>query len=121
MPGMRRREFVSLFGGAAAAWPVVARAQHVPKTWRIGIVTIQPRISPPYAAFDQRLRELGYVDGENLNVDFLNPDAHPGGIDAHQGTDPPENRCHHCALRERAEVRSCGHRYSTDCDDRHRL
>ena len=76
-----RREFITLLGGATAAWPVATRAQHVPKTWRIGIVTIQPRTSPPYAAFDQRLRELGYVDGENINVDFLNPDVHPGGID----------------------------------------
>jgi hypothetical protein len=72
---MQRREFLSLVGGAAMAWPVVARAQQSPKVLRIGITTVQPRNSPPYAALDQRLRELGYVDGQNLAVDFLNPDT----------------------------------------------
>jgi len=40
---------------------------------RVGIVTIQPPTSPPYAAFSQRLRELGYVEGQNLSLDFVNP------------------------------------------------
>jgi hypothetical protein len=38
---------------------------------RVGVVMIQSRTAPPYAAFDQRLRELGYVEGQNLIVDFL--------------------------------------------------
>jgi hypothetical protein len=74
---------MSLIGGAAAVpmlWPLNAQAQQLPKSIRIGITTIQPRTSPPYVAFDQRLRELGYVDGQNLTLDFLNPDAHAGGI-----------------------------------------
>jgi putative ABC transport system substrate-binding protein len=75
-----RREFITMLGGAAVAWPLAARAQQ-PRQLRIGITTIQARTSPPYAAFDQRLRELGYVEGKNLIVDFLNPDTHPGGID----------------------------------------
>jgi ABC-type uncharacterized transport system substrate-binding protein len=77
---MRRREFLSLVVGAAVAWPVVARAQQSPKVLRIGITTVQTRNSPPYVALDQRLRELGYVDGQNLAVEFLNPDTVAGGV-----------------------------------------
>ena len=72
MPALRRREFITLVGGTAAAWPLAARAQQSAKT-RIGITSIQPRTSPIYAAFDQRLRELGYIEGQNLIVDFLDP------------------------------------------------
>jgi hypothetical protein len=42
------------------------------------LITIAPRTS--YAAFDQRLRELGYVDGQNLSVDFLNPDKYEAAL-----------------------------------------
>jgi putative tryptophan/tyrosine transport system substrate-binding protein len=65
---MRRREFVMLLGGAAATWPLATHAQQG-AMMRVGVVTIQPRTAPPYAAFDQRLRELGYVEGQNLIVD----------------------------------------------------
>jgi putative ABC transport system substrate-binding protein len=41
---------------------------------------IQQRTSPPYAEFDQRLRQLGYIDGQNLVVEFINPDAQAEGI-----------------------------------------
>jgi len=75
---MQRREFITLFGGAAAAWPLAAYAQQSAKT-HIGIITIQLRTSPIYAAFDQRLRELGYIEGQNLVVDFLNPQDQAGG------------------------------------------
>ena len=74
-----RREFITLLGGAAVAWPLVARAQQ-PAMTRVGITTIQPRTSPIYAAFDKRLRELGYIEGQNLVVDLLNPQNQAGGI-----------------------------------------
>src|ERR1700738_1489299 len=76
---MKRREFITLVGGAAT-WPLAARAQKAVNLVRVGIVSIQQRTSPPYAAFDQRLRELGYVDGQNLAIEFLNPDAQAEGI-----------------------------------------
>ena len=75
---MKRRTFIAALGGAAA-WPVVGRAQQQ-KSWRIGIITIQQRTSPPYSAFDQRLRELGYSEGQNLSIEFVNPDMQAGGI-----------------------------------------
>jgi putative tryptophan/tyrosine transport system substrate-binding protein len=76
---MRRREFIGLIGGAAA-WPLSARAQQPPNIFRVGITTIQQPTSPPYAAFDKRLRELGYILGQNLAIEFVNPDAQVDGI-----------------------------------------
>jgi putative tryptophan/tyrosine transport system substrate-binding protein len=75
-----RRDFITLLGGAAAAWPVAARAQKRSNSQRIGITSIQPRSSPPYVAFDQRLRELGYIEGQDLAVEFLNPAALAEGM-----------------------------------------
>ncbi len=74
---MRRRQFIALVG-SAAAWPLAARAQQRAMT-HVGIVTIQPPTSPPYAAFSQRLRQLGYIEGQNLSLDFVNPAHQPGG------------------------------------------
>jgi putative ABC transport system substrate-binding protein len=74
---MRRREFITLLG-SAATWPLAARAQR-PAMTRVGIVTIQPRTASMYAAFDQRLRELGYAEGQNLVLDFVNPELQAGG------------------------------------------
>ena len=76
---MNRREFITLLGGAAA-WPLAARAQQPTKIFRIGITTIQQRTSPPYVAFNQRLYELGYIDGQNLAMEFLNPDTQTEGM-----------------------------------------
>ncbi len=73
---MRRRDFIKGIVGSAAARPLVAHAQ---QPTHVGIVTIQPPTSPPYAAFSQRLRELGYVEGQNLTLDFVNPARQPGG------------------------------------------
>jgi putative ABC transport system substrate-binding protein len=75
---VRRREFITLLGGAAA-WPLTAQAQR-PTSWHIGIATIQSRTTPIYAAFEQRLRELGYNEGQNLIVDYLNPEKQAEGV-----------------------------------------
>lgn len=78
---MRRREFISLLGGATASpiLPVIdLRAEQAAMT-RVGIATIQSPTSPPYAAFRRRLRELGYVEGQNLTLDFVNPERQAGG------------------------------------------
>jgi len=68
---MRRRDFISILGGAAAVWPLALYAQAPPKMLRIGVPGISPRSIYFWAAFDQRLRELGYVEGHNLAVDRL--------------------------------------------------
>jgi hypothetical protein len=77
---LKRRDFITLLGSAAAAWPLGATAQQRPTMRRVGVVTIQQREAPIYVAFDQRLRDLGYIEGQNLAVEFLNPGAQIDGL-----------------------------------------
>jgi hypothetical protein len=67
MPHMKRREFITL-GGAAAAWPLAARAQSQPKMLRVAFVGVQPRGFPLYAAFLERMTELGLSGRPELCV-----------------------------------------------------
>jgi putative tryptophan/tyrosine transport system substrate-binding protein len=69
LPMMRRREFISLLGGAAAAWPLAARAQQPAKVWRIGII-VEGMRSAAYDGFLQGMDELGYVSGRNYVVEW---------------------------------------------------
>ena len=64
---MRRREFITLIGGAAV-WPLAARAQQGGKVWRIGLLsgTSPEGASPNYDAFLQGMRELGYAEGRDF-------------------------------------------------------
>ena len=68
---MRRRDFITLLGGAAAAWPLAARAQQPTKILRVGTVAGTPRSSPQWVAFNRRMGELGYQEGRNFSFDFL--------------------------------------------------
>jgi hypothetical protein len=65
---MRRRKFITLLCGAAAAWPLAARGQQPSKPWRIGFLIGQVRQSPlpQYDAFVQGMRALGYVEGRDF-------------------------------------------------------
>jgi ABC-type uncharacterized transport system substrate-binding protein len=67
---MRRREFITLLGGAAA-WPLAVRAQQPTKILRVGTVAGTPKSSPQWAAFERRMGELGYQEGRNFSFDFL--------------------------------------------------
>ena len=69
---MRRREFITLFGGVAATWPLSARAQR-PKVWRIGVLVAVPPIPAMLSAFRDGMRKLGYVEGQNLSIDVRWP------------------------------------------------
>jgi putative ABC transport system substrate-binding protein len=76
---MRRREFITLIGGAAAAWPLVARAQLPAKTYRIFWVSTESQPDPFLNGFREGLRERGYVEGKNIVLELRyapgNPDA----------------------------------------------
>src|SRR4051812_45263861 len=71
---MRRRQFITLIGGAAA-WPVVARAQA--KVYAVGILETVPRAQNQanFTALLNGLRDLGYVEGQNLRIDYRSADG----------------------------------------------
>jgi putative tryptophan/tyrosine transport system substrate-binding protein len=71
---MRRREFMALLGGAAVSWPLGVQAQQRRKVWRVGFLAVPTRPAPfessRYGAFARGMRELGYLEGENLVIDW---------------------------------------------------
>jgi putative ABC transport system substrate-binding protein len=70
---MRRREFITLFGGATA-WPLAAGAERGERIRRIGVLTGSAANDQDYAvvlvAFKQRLQQLGWTDGQNVLFDY---------------------------------------------------
>jgi len=67
---MRRREFIALVGGAAAAWPLAARAQEAGRTYHLGVLTFSARSAPHMVAMFDDLRRQGFTEGQNLTVDW---------------------------------------------------
>ncbi len=69
---MKRREFITLLGGSAAAWPLAARAQQPAKLPTIGYLgaTAPSAESQRVAAFMRGLRELGWIDSRNVAVEY---------------------------------------------------
>jgi len=76
---MRRREFIAGLGGAAA-WPVLTQAQQrtLPVVGSLNVAN--PRSSPQNQAFEQRLRELGHIDGQNFVFDYRNAEGEVGKL-----------------------------------------
>jgi ABC-type uncharacterized transport system substrate-binding protein len=80
---MRRRDFITLIGGAIATWPALAHGQQNRKPWRIGI----PADIPPsaatarrFGAFRDGLKELGYAGGSNIVIDYRDADGSRDGV-----------------------------------------
>ena len=74
---MRRREFLAGFGCAATAWPLAARAQQAEKIYRIGILEPVPaaKNAANLEALRKGLRDLGYVEGRNLVIEYRSADG----------------------------------------------
>jgi putative tryptophan/tyrosine transport system substrate-binding protein len=70
---MRRRKFITLIGGAAAAWPIAARAQQRERVRRIGIINYTPMWEP----FREALRKLGYIEGQNIVFEYRSAASTP--------------------------------------------
>src|SRR5262245_27097125 len=81
---LKRREFIALLGGAAAAWPLPARAQQAGNVYRVAVVRTPGLVAdmteagdnPSFRAFFQELRRLGYVEGQNLIVERYSGEGH---------------------------------------------
>ena len=71
---MKRRAFITLFGGAAASWPLEARAQQPERVRRLGALIVFPEDDPSsrrrVAAFEQELAKLGWVGGRDLQIAY---------------------------------------------------
>jgi putative ABC transport system substrate-binding protein len=71
---VKRREFITLLGGATAAWPLAARAQQADGMRRIGVLTIlaerDPEVKAWMAAFQDGLQQLGWTQGRNISIDY---------------------------------------------------
>src|SRR5262249_50994719 len=84
---VRRREFITLLGGTAA-WPFAAQAQQGERMRRIGVLTgsgspDDPDVKERYAAFLQRLQQLGWIDGRNLRIEAHRTASEPDDLRRH--------------------------------------
>jgi putative ABC transport system substrate-binding protein len=79
---MKRREFITLLGGAAAAWPLAARAQQAGKLPTVGFAGSNASAWGPWtAAFAARMHELGWIEGRTLAIEYRWSEGRPERID----------------------------------------
>jgi putative tryptophan/tyrosine transport system substrate-binding protein len=87
MLDMRRRQFIALLGGAAAAWPIGARAQQDDRVRRVGVIGPRPEnagfsggVGAGYPAMLDELRKLGFSEGRNLAAEFRSVEQEPRSV-----------------------------------------
>jgi ABC-type uncharacterized transport system substrate-binding protein len=75
---MRRRDFITLVGGAVATWPLVARAQQAGRLPTVGFLGVDALVWGPWtAAFVGRLRELGWIEGRTIAIEYRWAEGRP--------------------------------------------
>ena len=102
---MRRREFITLLGGAAAAWPLAARAQQpAGRVYRVGYFVIASRERSLHLmkAFEEGLRSLGYRVGENVVIEYRFANGEMERLPA-LATDLVRPRCGHHGHRVQSD------------------
>src|SRR5262249_19701148 len=81
---MTRRDFITLLGGAAAAWPLAARAQQQSAVPMVGILNgasfDEQFYLPMVVKFRQGLEEFGFVEGQNIAIEYRAANGHPGRL-----------------------------------------
>jgi putative tryptophan/tyrosine transport system substrate-binding protein len=84
---MQRREFITLLGGAAAAWPIAARAQQPERMRRVsvllGVGEKDPESNGRVKAFRLGMRDLGWIEGRNVQVEYRFAGINPDSISKH--------------------------------------
>jgi hypothetical protein len=74
---MRRREFITLLGGTAAGWLLALRAQEAGRKYRIAALLPNPRNSPSWVVLSNELQQFGFIESQNLTIDFRVYGHHP--------------------------------------------
>lgn len=67
---MRRREFITFLGSTVAAWPLSARTQQHNRVRRIGVLSGGTEVDAGLRAFEEKLAQLGWMDGKNIRIDY---------------------------------------------------
>ncbi|MGO9682443.1 MAG: hypothetical protein ACLPTZ_07615 [Beijerinckiaceae bacterium] len=76
--GIGRRRFISALGGTMVAWPLSARAQQKDKLPTIGVMGADPAVWNPWTAvFVQQLRELGWIEGRTIAIEYRWSEGRP--------------------------------------------
>ena len=117
---VRRREFIALLGGSAAAWPLAARAQQVDRVRRIGVLMSQAADDVEQqarsVAFRQSLQQLGWIDSRNMRIDYFwgrGPTRNHSSIRG--GIGRTHARCHCGIWRHGPGWIDAGDAYIADC------
>jgi putative ABC transport system substrate-binding protein len=86
---MRRREFIALLG-ASVTWPFAALAQEPGRTYRLGFLFAVPRAHEAVTACLDPARQGGFIEGQNLTVDYRNYSSDIGLLPGWDGSTTPE-------------------------------
>ena len=121
---MKRREFITFLGGAAAAWPLLAHAQQtVGKVYKIGYLQTSTRVQQLHLikAFEDGLRALGYRVGDNLVIEYRFAEANLERL-PELAAELVRTRCGYYCHRTQCEHRCRieGNHNDSDCDGKQR-
>ena len=96
---MNRREFITLLGGAAAAWPLTARAQQSERVRRVGVLTgiveADAEGQARFSAFRNAMDQAGWIEGRNIQYEYRSRSGGNTERASSRGRNPTICRCRH--------------------------